>query len=105
MALTKILESGFSFNCMTYEHDFFKTHNQEKELSKRLLKKHGYISLFEDVHRGWHSIQKDMSYWEDWWINPKYFDSKIMNLKLDKTHYTECVEKLKNNGSSIKCIR
>jgi hypothetical protein len=87
-ALRQILNNGFSFKCMTFEHDFYQNGNKLKKPSKKLLKKHGYKILFED------NKLDDGKIWEDWWINPKHFDKDIFSISTVGEHYAKCVYKL-----------
>lgn len=69
--LKNILNSGFEFKCMTFEHTW-DLKDPEKQTcvreSRELLKSLGYICLFEDVclDYGEHAGKP----FEDWWVNP-----------------------------------
>ena len=34
--------------------------------------------------------------WEDWWIDPKYFNQDVLNLKSANITYAEAVEKVRS---------
>jgi len=69
--LKNILNSGFEFKCMTFEHTW-DLKDPEKQTcvreSRELLKSLGYICLFEDVclDYGEHAGKP----FEDWWVHP-----------------------------------
>ena len=69
--LKNILNNGFKFKCMTFEHTW-DLKDPEKQTcvleSRELLKSLGYIALFEDVSLayGEHTGKP----FEDWWVHP-----------------------------------
>jgi len=75
--LKKILENGYQFKCMTFEHtwDLKDPVNNNSILeSRNILKTYGYIALYEDVvlNHGEHAGKP----FEDWWINPNFINEK-----------------------------
>ena len=86
--LQQLLSNGYSFKCMTFEHDYYDRGNILKEPSKALLEAYGYQPLFENVKL------LDGKIWEDWWINPKCFPEKILDLASIGDYYDNCVFKI-----------
>ena len=87
-ALQQLLTNGYSFKCMTFEHDFYDRGNVLKGPSKALLEAYGYQPLFEDVKLA------DGKIWEDWWINPTCFPPELMEIACKETFFEECVLKV-----------
>jgi hypothetical protein len=73
--LEKILITGYDFKIITIEHDSYLGDNyelNEKIPQREILKKYGYKLICSDV-----SQEKNPDlYYEDWWVNEKYFDEK-----------------------------
>ena len=99
--MEKLLTTGYSFSCMTFEHDDYRQKGRLKIPSKKLLEKYNYEILFEDVTTNNATIEN--AAWEDWWINPKSFDNKILSLKDKNLKYSQCIDLLKeyNNEKGI----
>jgi len=70
-----IMKTGYEFKVITIEHDSHlgsEYVNKEKIPQRNLLNRLGYFLLCSNVsHKDY---PKD--YYEDWWINPKFFDKK-----------------------------
>lgn len=76
--LKKILDSNYSFKIITIEHDSYLGEafvNNEKIPQRNLLESKGYRLICGDIA---HSKAPTM-YFEDWWVNPKYFDEETLN--------------------------
>jgi len=114
--LENLLENGFKFIFMTFEHDYHYVRTKEacgkwyggersideakvcKSSSKEILKTCGYNLLFENV-----SFHEDVTGllphpWEDWWINPMCFKYKHLD-SLDhisgkNMHFKDCVDRI-----------
>jgi hypothetical protein len=75
LTLKKVLESDRDFKIITIEHDSYLGDNyelNEKIPQREILKKYGYKLICSDV-----SQEKNPDlYYEDWWVNEKYFDEK-----------------------------
>jgi hypothetical protein len=73
--LEKILITDYDFKIITIEHDSYLGDNyelNEKIPQREILKKYGYKLICSDV-----SQEKNPDlYYEDWWVNEKYFDEK-----------------------------
>jgi hypothetical protein len=87
-ALQQLLNNGFSFKCMTFEHDYYDRGNALKTPSVALLKAHGYFPLFEDVKLA------DGKIWEDWWVNPTCFSEDLLQLASKEEFFEDCVYKV-----------
>ena len=87
-ALQQLLNNGYGFKCMTFEHDYYDQGNVLKAPSKALLEAHGYFPLFEDMKL------HDGKIWEDWWINPSEFSENIKDIACKGHFYDDCILKL-----------
>jgi len=104
--LTRLLEAGYSFSCMTFEHDYYRLGNELKIPSIKILESYGYVRLFDNVITyPTHDPQQLKQYpdgqiFEDWWINPtaplRYKTPTILSIQDNNIHYDNCIEKIKN---------
>ena len=79
----------YEFKILTFEHDLYMLGPQQKIESQIILKDLGYICLCDNV-------KIDGLTFEDWWINPKYFNSNfIQNNTFREKEYTDIINKLK----------
>lgn len=93
--LEKILMTDYTFKIITMEHDSYlgtEYELNEKIPQREILRKYGYKLICSDV-----SQEKNPNlYYEDWWINEKYFDEeKIKSWISDKL---SCDIIFKNNN-------
>lgn len=66
----------YEFKVLTFEHDSYSAGPQKKEEAYKLLTEKGYIRLCDNVR-----VPESMGpnlYFEDWWINPKYFSKEFI---------------------------
>jgi hypothetical protein len=66
----------YEFKVLTFEHDSYVAGQQKKEESYKLLTEKGFIRLCDNVR-----VPESMGpnlYFEDWWINPKYFSKEFI---------------------------
>jgi hypothetical protein len=76
--LKNVLDSGYEFKIITIEHDSHINENFEKNEKipqRKILNEFGYHLLCGDVSQ----MQHPNSFYEDWWVNPKYFN--LLDLK------------------------
>lgn len=82
--LEKIINSDYDFKIITIEHDAYlgESFVQKEQIPQRkLLESKGYKLVCADVS---HDVHPEL-YFEDWWINPIYFNEEdIKNLKFEK---------------------
>ena len=76
IALNNFPFDDYEFKVMTFEHDAYRLGNEQKQEAYELLTKHGYICLCDNVNVP--AEQGDGLYFEDWWINPKYFSNEFI---------------------------
>lgn len=92
--LEKIIESDYNFKIITLEHDAYLGENfvQNEQIPQRkLLESKGYKLVCADVS---HDNHPDL-YFEDWWINPSYFNEEdIKDLNFEKTSCGKIFERL-----------
>lgn len=67
----------FEFKVLTFEHDRYYLGPEQKNTSTEILKTHGYVCLCEDILAP--KIYGSDSYFEDWWVNPKYFNEELLS--------------------------
>jgi hypothetical protein len=90
---------SYEFKIMTFEHDFYAGGNESKTKSYDILSSKGYIRLCDDVKapNGSLGLWDDTNYFEDWWINPKYFSNEfISNNYFEKCTGLHIIENIKN---------
>lgn len=90
LTLKKVLESNREFKIITIEHDSYRGYElTEAKPQRELLLNNGYFLLCSDVTLSGNPF-------EDWWINPKYFnEDEYIHLKSDKVDYNEILKKFK----------
>jgi hypothetical protein len=93
-ALRRVLDANIRFKAMTFEHECYMHGPAVRDEVIQILEEKGYIALFEDVCL-WSGDPTQQYSFEDWWIDPKYFDQKILDCKDSGLYYYECVEKIK----------
>jgi len=87
-----LTQANIEFKTMTIEHDFYRVGDRLRSEQRELLESQGYRMLFEDVCLP----EQDSRPWEDWWINPNYFDKNVYNNIGGKNLlWTKCVERVK----------
>lgn len=89
-ALKKVIESNHEFKVITIEHDLYRGYDiSERQPQRKLLREMGYFLLCSDVY-----IDNKNFPFEDWWVNPKYFEeSQYIHYKADNQ---SCWQILKN---------
>ncbi len=95
--LQKVFESEYSFKIITIEHDSYLGENfikNEKIPQRDFLKSKGYKLVCSDISH----IKDPNLYFEDWWVNPQYFDEEKISLwESDKTSCDKIFDKLNIN--------
>lgn len=64
-ALQKVIEDGISFDCITFEHDNYKSHTDYDTTAREYLKTKGYKVAVENVH----PVYKPHRVFETWFVN------------------------------------
>lgn len=77
IALQNFPFDKYSFKILTFEHDLYAQGPEQKKQSYDILTSYGYIRLCENV-RVPDAMGQD-NYFEDWWINPKYFSKDFID--------------------------
>jgi len=88
-----MFDCDIEFKVMTLEHDLYGGHIDQQLIrkeSRQLLSDNNYLLLFGDV------CLADGSPWEDWWVNPKFFNKDITSLKEDSIYFEDCIRKLRS---------
>lgn len=71
--LLKIPFDEYKFRVITYEHDdYIDVTKSCREESRKYLKEKGYLLLVNDIS------PEGVSNFEDWWVNPDFVDSDII---------------------------
>lgn len=66
----------YDFKVMTFEHDLYAHGPEQKDKAYEMLSSRGYIRLCNNVNVP--EAQGLGLYFEDWWINPKYFSEDFI---------------------------
>lgn len=66
----------FEFKILTFEHDRYYLGPDQKNASTKILQDLGYYRICEDVLAP--EVFGNNSYFEDWWVNPKYFSEEFL---------------------------
>lgn len=94
-ALRRVLDAKIRFKAMTFEHECYIHGPAVRDEVIQILESQGYVCLFEDVCL-WSGDPGQQASFEDWWVDPKYFDQAILDCKDSVLYYFECVDKIKN---------
>jgi hypothetical protein len=88
--LLNLPHQEFEFKIITLEHDFYLHKEKYQSVQRLFLQSKGYKLLFGNVYaeKGSDEWGKQRAY-EDWWINPKYFNNNIFNLKKENIYPSE----------------
>lgn len=98
LGLKNIIKSGLKFKALTFEHEYHYHGPENKMEGKRLLESAGYHCLFDDVSLVQEAIPPSKypgKFFEDWYINPSFFDKSILDISLSKKDYNSCMDVLK----------
>jgi hypothetical protein len=77
-----------SFGVITFEHDYYADVTRSiKDKSRKYLLDKGYLLVASNIS------PNDTSSYEDWYVNPKYIDKKIIEVMLDNSEKTKNAEK------------
>lgn len=83
--ILKLAVKNSEFSVITFEHDAWNNKEESefvRQESRKFLTEHGYELVVNDVTivpRNGIGFIKQPIYFEDWWVNPKYVDSLIIN--------------------------
>jgi hypothetical protein len=90
-ALLNCWKAGREYKIITIEHDSHMGYSEtEREPQRNFLSSEGYYLLFGNVKNS------DGVSYEDWWINPKFFDTeKLEKLASDGEVWSTIIEKIK----------
>jgi hypothetical protein len=84
-ALKRILNQGFSFDCITYEHDLYCTDRNYDLMSRKLLESHGYkVAVY-----GVFPFGKPQDHFETWYVRK--------DIDITPCHFLEYVKRLCEN--------
>lgn len=96
-ALDRVLRSNIKIKAMTFEHECHIHGPRIRDAAIGLLEDRGMIPLFADVRLWSGGLADDSSFsFEDWWIDPQYFDEDILKIQDEGLYYFECIEKIKS---------
>lgn len=100
--LNRVLDAGIRFRAMTFEHECYTQGPAIRNQAAYLLESQGYIPLFSDVRHWTGGISDDSGFtFEDWWVDPKEFDSATLAAGGHGFYYYECIEALKAATGNI----
>jgi hypothetical protein len=96
-ALQRILDANLNIATLTFEHEFHRLGDTQRQRSRDILKDAGMVRLFEDV-RFPGVLNNDHTstfLFEDWWINPKLVNPSLLSIQNSQQYYRDSVEQLK----------
>jgi hypothetical protein len=101
-ALQRVIDAGVKFKAVTFEHEVHRGIDINRTESRKLLEGLGLVRLFEDV-RLWgiqyHTNPTNQSF-EDWWIDPQYFDPKLLEAARADLFYPDVIKVLQENRNN-----
>jgi hypothetical protein len=89
-ALEQVFKSGYDFKIITIEHDSYRGYVEtEAKPQYEFLSKRGYHLVCKDVKLTGNPF-------EDWWVNPKYFQlDEYKHLISDGLDYNDILKKIR----------
>lgn len=100
-ALRRVIDAGVKFKAVTFEHEVHVGYEGNRTESRKLLEAQGLIRLFEDVKLwGVQFTNPTIQSFEDWWIDPQYFDPKLLEAARSNMYYPDVIEVLKENRNN-----
>lgn len=99
--LQKVMKYDYEFKIITIEHDVYRGYDLTERIPQRnFLSELGYILLCADVSNEENGIYHSKVNcnlngfpFEDWWVNPKYFnENDYMFYKCYNLEYTEILK-------------
>jgi hypothetical protein len=97
--LRLLIEAGINFKAMTFEHESYFRGDDIRQPSRELLRSLGYVTLFDNVtlpNARAYAQADPVNGFEDWWIHPKYFDSRVLDAGRVSLPYPQCVESIRS---------
>jgi len=103
-ALKNILDNNIKFKVMTFEHNSHADRGSMRDSSRELLFEAGYKILFGDVRMkcrrvtvffalgGKRRTVRNWGSFEDWWINPDFFEEELMHCASKDIFWEDCVD-------------
>lgn len=89
----------YEFKVLTFEHDLYVNGPDQKHDGYKILQSHGYVRLCENIRVP--DSMGEGKYFEDWWINPKYFSENFIQHNTFKNERgIDIFVKLNNNGNN-----
>ena len=83
----------YDVKVITFEHDLYRLGPEQKERAHDILTHNGYVRLCENINVP--STQGIDLYFEDWYINPKYFPRNfIKNNQFKNCHGSHIIDNL-----------
>jgi hypothetical protein len=79
VVLEKLPFDEYEFGVITIEHDFYLYGDTFKSKQIEILNKKGYYLVCENVYVEMNGHRDLVSAFEDWWVNPKYFEQSLLD--------------------------
>ena len=77
--LKNIPLGDFRFKVITIEHDYYLYGDKYREEQRNILVSNGYLLLCSDVYAEQEGYYEKQCSFEDWWIDPREFNSEIVD--------------------------
>ncbi len=92
--LELVLASEHIFKVITIEHDGYLYGNEYREKQRGLLKEEGYLCVCSNVLVEQPGFEGKVCPFEDWWVNPLFFDSALIEqIECESTFPSEIIKK------------
>ena len=105
-ALERVLDAGVKFKSVTFEHEIHVGYDETLNDSRRILEELGFVKLAADVRLwGIQFSNPTTQSFEDWWIDPQYFDPKLLEAATSNLYYFDVIETIKNNRANSYTVQ
>jgi hypothetical protein len=92
--LSKLPLDEWRFKVITIEHDSYLYGDEYRKKQRDILESEGYFLVCSDVYVQQPGFDRPNSSFEDWWIDPKEFDSNLISkIKSEFSYPSEIISK------------
>lgn len=81
------------FKVITIEHDFYRFGDKYQIQQREILLSYGYKLLCADVYVEQPDFKAENCSFEDWWINPSFFDQSIQKIESSNCYPSQIITK------------
>jgi hypothetical protein len=91
VVLQKLPFDEYEFGVITIEHDFYLYGDKFKSKQIEILNEKGYYLVCENVYVEMVGHPGRIEAFEDWWVNPKYFDQFLLDKIKSKNEFPSTI--------------